>query len=622
MIKRPFLAILLCLTIVFLIRPSQSVFAQVDYEITDFSNKITLQEDTSLLVEETIIVDFHVSRHGIYRIIPVTYSYKGKTIRADFKLVKITDESGSPYKYDKSRIGQSVQLKIGDPDITISGEHTYVLTYKVNDVVQRYDTHDEIYWNVTGHEWDTDIITSSVRVNSPFAKIEKVDCFAGSFGSTQRECNSSFSEKEADFSSSTILGDGRDFTIVVALNKESDLVFPGKAENLLDFMFDNWGYLVSIIPFAVVSYFWFKKGRDKKYASDNVYYEPDVKKIIDRPVFAREYLPMVYAPIQGYSPSEIGTVVDEKVDIHDIVAEITELARLGFLKIEKIEKKKLIGKVDDFAFIKLEKDTKGLAEYQTYLLEKLFDEDTTASSIKEIEKVYRGDEKKLKENLKLASEDKYVLLSSLKNNFYKHLDEFKKKLYESLEIERVFDGKPDKVKQKWVGIFIILEMTSVIILFNFVSITANFFPLIFFGLLSIPSVIFAISMPRRTAKGYSLFRQIKGLTFYLGKGKWREEIAEKHLFFGEMLPLAIALGIVDKLVKEMEVLGVAAPQYFGGVATGAIYHDLTRFESSTASTFVSAPGGKWSGSSSWSGGSGFGGGSSGGGFGGGGVGSW
>ena len=203
--------------------------AQGEYEIKSFESEVTLEQDTSLEVKETIIINFPDSRHGIYRIIPVVYSYKGKTIKADFKLVSVKDENGNHYKYEKSRLGQSIELKIGDPNVVIEGVHTYVLTYKINDILQRYDTYDEIYWNITGHEWDTEIINASARVVSPYAKIEKVDCFAGLFGSTQKFCDSTFSENDADFSSTAVLGDGRDFTIVIALNKKNDLVFSRKS---------------------------------------------------------------------------------------------------------------------------------------------------------------------------------------------------------------------------------------------------------------------------------------------------------------------------------------------------------------------------------------------------------
>ena len=135
-------------------------------------------------------------------------------------------------------------------------------------------------------------------------------------------------------------------------------------------------------------------------------------------------------------------------------------------------------------------------------------------------------------------------------------------------------------------------------------------------------------MPKRTAWGYSLFRQVTGLRYFIDKGKWREEIAEKNLFFEEILPLAVALGVIDKLAKEMKDLGAIPPSYLNGFTASAFAFDLSRFSSSAAGSLVSSPKSSWSGHSSWSGGSGFSGGGgsgsagSGGGFGGGGGGSW
>jgi uncharacterized membrane protein len=158
-------------------------------------------------------------------------------------------------------------------------------------------------------------------------------------------------------------------------------------------------------------------------------------------------------------------------------------------------------------------------------------------------------------------------------------------------------------------------------LINFFNMTMNFGPIIPFGFFGVISFFFALSMPRRTAWGYSLKRQIVGLAWYLEKGKWRHEVSEKHLFIEEILPLAVTLGVVDKLTQDMKDLELSPPKYFAGTNMTTFGSDLGRFETTTTSSLLSTPGGK--GSSSWSGGSGFsGGGSSGGGFGGGGGGSW
>ena len=98
---------------------------------------------------------------------------------------------------------------------------------------------------------------------------------------------------------------------------------------------------------------------------------------------------------------------------------------------------------------------------------------------------------------------------------------------------------------------------------------------------------------------------------------------QKHLFLEEILPLAISLGVVEKLTKEMASLGVRPPDYFEGAVAAGFYSDWRGFYKNSTTVLSSSPSGK----SSWSGGSGFSGGgssggSSGGGFGGGGGGSW
>lgn len=158
---------------------------------------------------------------------------------------------------------------------------------------------------------------------------------------------------------------------------------------------------------------------------------------------------------------------------------------------------------------------------------------------------------------------------------------------------------------------------TAVIVWRFTGVTENFGPLILYGIVDLVSLPIAFVMPRKTAKGYSLHRQARGLSFYLGKGKWRQEINEKNLFFEEMLPLAISLGVVKKLAKDMEGLGVRPPSYFEGANGAYFYSGLGRFDSSLGTALASSPK-----SSSYGGGSGFSGGSVGGGFGGGGGGSW
>lgn len=606
------------------------VYAQsAGYTIESFNSEIRIREDTSIFVTETIEADFDRAKHGIFRTIPLVYTNEGRTIKTKLNVLSVTDVAGEDHMYDISRQSGGINLKIGDPDVTITGPVTYVIRYTVDDVLQRYDEHDELYWNVVGSRWDTNILNTEATVESEHAEIINVACFAGRVGSDQK-CESSFRGSGARFSSDTVLGKGRDMSIVVALNPDNDLAFPGIIEKTIEGILNNWGYLIAILPAIAIFIFWFKKGRDRRYLSDNVYYKPDnvAEKTVS--LFARAHLPLVYHPINGLSPAEVGVIIDERVNIGDIVAEIVEMARLGFIKIQRIEKKVLFGKADEYAFIKTkitdDKDElKKLKSYQRDILKELFRSSVIHKSVKAAEDLFKDKKSELASVRRALIKKEYVLLSALTKHFYEGLPEIKKKLYKRMEDEGVFAGDPEKIRKKWLGGFFLVEFFAAIVVFIFAFQTLNFGPLIANGILLIPGIVLAISMPRRTAAGYSLYRQITGLKDYLKKGKWRHEIAEKHLFSEEILPLAISLGVVNKLSRDMKDLALDPPSYFAGSSVAGFSSDISRFTANSGSVFVSAPGGStsgWSGGS-WSGGSGFsGGGSSGGGFGGGGGGSW
>ncbi len=559
------------------------------YEINEFQAKIEINQDASITVEEKIKVSFNQPRHGIFRVIPVVYTTNGRTLRTNFNLISVQDDQGEQVAVKVSDLNQSKNLKIGQPDKTVSGERTYFIKYVLKRVIQRDDDYDELYWNVTGSEWDTPIERASVVVTSDYAEISQTKCFAGLAGSKQQNCQQVESTKsQVVFETKKAVGQGQDFTIVIGLDKNNDLQFPGFWQRLLWTVGDNWGYGLAVLPLFVMAGFWWKKGRDKRYLSDNVYFPAEDKETKSVNPLVRKHLPMVYHPIDRLTPAQVGTIIDEQVHLRDVVAEIIELGRLGYLHLDRIKQKGLFV-TDDYRLRKREEADKELTDYQIFLMEKLF------------------------------KEKNEIKISELKNEFYQYLDEFKKKLYQSLVKEKAFPNSPDRVRKKWLAVAIGLAVLVFGLLTFFVGSTSNTWPIFVAVASSVISVILAGFMPRKTAWGYSLHRQAKGLKYYLGKGKWRQEIAEKHLFLQEILPLAISLGVVGQLAKDMAELGVKPPEYVHGFTAANLNQQMKNFNSLAVSSLSARPSGR----SSWSGRSGFSsGGSSGGGFGGGGGGSW
>src|SRR3989344_832505 len=164
--------------ILFLIIPKPA-YAQFDssapYFISSFIANISVEKDTSIKVEELISVFFNESRHGIFRTIPTIYSANGRTINARLKVKSVTDENLTTVPYEISKDGKSVEIKIGDPDTLVRGKVNYVIEYEMQNIIQRFADHDELYWNVAGGDWDTEIKAVTAIVNSPYAEITSVE---------------------------------------------------------------------------------------------------------------------------------------------------------------------------------------------------------------------------------------------------------------------------------------------------------------------------------------------------------------------------------------------------------------------------------------------------------------
>lgn len=568
-----------------------SVNAQVPkrtdrYYIHNFHSEIQINKDKSLQVTEEITAYFPFPKHGIFRNIPYKYNQEGKKLITRINVESVTDKSGKPQPFSLSRQNGELEIKIGNPDFTVTGFQTYILKYRVHNVLYKAEGYPELYWNVVGSNWDTDVLNVTAQVKSPYAKIQKITCWAGVKGTTQQECESEkISDTEARFTAIKPMGRGKDLSIVMQLASDNQFTAATVWQRLVNLLFEYGGFILAPLPFLLALILWYCRGRDFKFLGDNVYYEPKNKQSKRVGVFARPALPMVYYPLDNLTPAQVGVIVDEKVDMKDVVAEILELARLRYLKIKKIEKKGLLRNRDDYELKRLRKAGKDLLDYQQLLLDKLFEKGDT------------------------------VRISKLKNKFYKHLSKFRSKLYRNMKESKFFNDNPNKVRTIWIVVFAlvsVLNITGVICLAQYSQYQIAQVVLAVF--LAVPMVFLGIAMPSRTSKGHQLYRQIKGLKFFTSKGKWRYEVTEKKLFIEEMLPLAVALGIVDKLASDMKELGIKPPEYLSGFAAANLSTSLSSFESTASKALASAPGG--------GSGGGFSGGSAGGGFGGGGGGSW
>lgn len=134
--------------------------------IQSFDSNIKINKEGTIDVVEKIVYDFDdLYKHGIYREIPfIKTNNVGKKLWLDFDVESVKDESGRSYSYKQTEGERLMRLKIGDANRTITGVHTYIISYKVKGALAYFSDHDELYWNVTGNEWTVPIarITSGV----------------------------------------------------------------------------------------------------------------------------------------------------------------------------------------------------------------------------------------------------------------------------------------------------------------------------------------------------------------------------------------------------------------------------------------------------------------------------
>ena len=575
--KRFFAVVILFLVFTLLCGvPVETVAQDTGWVIDSFSSEVFIPKDGKVRVTEIIEVDFkNLQKHGIYRTID--------TENIKFKLSEVKQDGGEAQR-EVTKSSDEVTIKIGDPDLTITGQHTYEISYEVGKVISRFEDHDEFYWDVTGNDWPVPVeeVVATVTLEGE-SQLENVVCYTGAFSMREWDCVASMEAGVARFETTASLPLGYGLTIVHGFSKGlvDDPVY---AEDIYKPL---WAVLGSLVAVAFVFRRWWKHGRDMWYRK-HVILDPKAKADI-KPLFAKQTVVPEFDPPEELRPAEVGTLIDERVDIHDISATIVDLAVRGYLKIG--EDKKGRRKVYWFEKLKeFEMDGK-LAEYEKEILRGLFDD-----------------------------KEGRVELVDLKNKFYKRLEKIKDLLYEQMKEEGYFVRRPDKVKEKYIGLgMIILVISGILASFTNWLLLWLFAPAVVLGALLL---IMSPLMPKKMAKGTEAVRRASGFKLFISKAeKHRQQFNERINRFDEFLPYAMVFGVVGKWVKVYEKLGVEPPQPGWYVApyafnAGAFSSSMTGMSSAFASTLPSTP-------ASAGGGSGFGGGGfSGGGFGGGGGGSW
>ncbi|HYL52873.1 MAG TPA: DUF2207 domain-containing protein, partial [Acidimicrobiia bacterium] len=491
--------------------------------IKQFDVTMTVAPDGLLTVHESIAYDFgSQARHGIFRALVVreTYGNDGRYDRVYRLKVNGVTADGERAQTSESTKGHYLNVRIGDPNRTITGTHTYAIDYTVRGALTTFPNHDELYWDAIGLQWGVPIDRSSVAVHVP-AAITRIGCFSGAQGSRLGCAAAGGRGTVATFAQGD-LGPGEGVTIVVGFPKGTIQPPPSpileKRWNLDDAFARRADTVAPALALgglgvgAVLLLAW-RRGRDRRYrgspvdqAMGNVTGEEEVV-----PPFAEDAGPVEFVPPDGIRPGEVGVLVDENANVLDVTATIVDLAVRGYLRITELPPEGFLRRRHDYELTRIDgppPEHRELLPYERKVLVALF---KTGPQVK---------------------------LSELKYKFRTDLTQIRDAMYDDAVTQKWYRARPDRTRAIWHGIGIAGVVAGVALTFLVARTTSYGLVPLGVVLTGLVLLVFANRMPARTGKGTAALSRVRGFRrlFDEGDEDLRSRFAEQHNIFSEYLP--------------------------------------------------------------------------------------
>lgn len=240
------------------------------YTIDNYKVDITVNENNTFDITEVITANFNVPKHGIIRKIPYRNTITrldGTASKNNAKIKNLTVNE----EYTKNRTIDSYEIKIGNANKTLTGEHKYSIKYTYNIGKDPLKDKDEFYYNIIGNEWDTII----KKVNFTIVLPKDFDKSKIGFSSGYKSSTSS-DNVHYDVEDNTITGyydktllANQGLTIRVELPDGYFVGAKSAKDLIVCFMF-----IVPILCLLVAYIIWRKYGKDDLVVETVEFYPP------------------------------------------------------------------------------------------------------------------------------------------------------------------------------------------------------------------------------------------------------------------------------------------------------------------------------------------------------------
>lgn len=436
-----------------------------------------------------------------------------------------TPGSSSEYGFVSSTSGGDLEITWYFPQ-TSNSAHTYLLRYRVVGGLRIYDGGDQLYWKAIPPDHNFPIREARVTV-MPVATFAQDQLLVDSYGAS---AESNVTERgQVVFEAQNIPAD-QELEVRVQFPHGVVQGAPPSWQAAVDRK-QQWGPVFSVIfgglglvllvggPLAVYL-LWYTRGRD-------------------RPVgMVAEY---ITEPPGDLPAGVVGTLVDEKADMKDIIASIVDLARRGVMRMEEEKKQGFlgIGSGRDFIFY-LEDASKATRPYEKTLISHVFGS---------------GQERRL---------------SDLRQKFYSAIPTLQKQLYEDVVEEGLFPRNPQTTRRTWSGLGCAGLVAAGMIAFFLLALLGEYS-----AWAACPGAALAVAMaglmivgrhmPRKTPTGAEEAAKWLAFKRYLQTIEKHGDLETVKDKFEEFLPYAVAFGLERKLINQFAAVDAPAPSWWGPV---------------------------------------------------------
>jgi uncharacterized membrane protein YgcG len=420
-----------------------------------------------------------------------------------------------------------------------NGDASFQIDYTVNGALRIYEGGDQLWWTVIPEEhFGFSIGSSTVTVQLPngYSPREGVDPVVSYGAPTTVTVNG----PKAVFETTSAL-DGNDYLEVrVQFPHNPDAVAPGwqssfddrrafeeTTQPIITLVALLLSLVVAIGGPLLVYVQWQRKGRD-----------PQIGPV---PEFLSE-------PPSDLPPAVVGSLLDEKADVRDVMSTLIDLGHRGYLVIEEEQVSGLFGfgQSSSFTFKRTDKPLNDLRPFEERVMSGVFYSRAMERS-----------------------------LDSLKNRFYTTIPRVQSDLYDELVREGLFTRSPQQTRGIWSVLGVgILGLTFVGI-FVLAPILSDISPLLMclpaaFGLTGLAVLVAGQFMPAKTRKGAEEAAKWNAFQEYLRNLEKYGDVEGAAANFDRYLPYAVAFGIdrtwMNKFrnVDQMPIPPWYFPTYMGG----------------------------------------------------------